>query len=74
MLMTPDANSRGPKGGNHFGFDPFEKKRGSVNIKDMKIQLNNAREKLKSQGHNRGARNIMKSPDHQGGFHSGFFE
>lgn len=71
--MTPDANSRANKSGNHFGFDNFEKKRGSVNIKDMKIQLNNAREKLKSQGHNRG-RNIMKSPDHQGGFQSGFFE
>ena len=74
MLMTPDANSRASRGANHFGFDAFEKKRGSVNIKDMKIQLNNAREKLKSQGHNRGVRNIMKSPDHQGGFHSGFFE
>ena len=74
MLMTPDNTSRISKSGNHFGMDNFEKKRGSVNIKDMKMQLNNAREKLKSQGHARGTRNIMKSPDHQGGFHSGFFE
>lgn len=74
MLLTPDNTSRVTKSGNHFGMDNFEKKRGSVNIKDMKQQLNNAREKLKSQGHSRGVRNIMKSPDHQGGFQSAFFE
>ena len=74
MLMTPDSTSRVQRTNNHFGINDFEKKRGSVNIKDMKIQLNNAREKMKSQGQSRGTRNIMKSPDHQGGFHSGFFE
>ena len=74
MLMTPDSTSRVQRAANHFGINDFEKKRGSVNIKDMKIQLNNAREKMKSQGQSRGTRNIMKSPDHQGGFQSGFFE
>jgi hypothetical protein len=73
--MTPESGSRLSKSGNHFGLDNFEKKRGSVNIKDMRIQLNNARQRLKSQGQTRGGRNIMKSgADHQGGFHSGFFQ